>query len=184
MPPFALFSFPLLFFSGHIFMESMSERDHFLIGEYDARRSEEAFAALVRQHINLVFATALRQVGDAGAAEEITQNVFVALAQASGKLKSHPTIAGWLYRTTLNKSREWLRSELRRHQREQVAVSQELARSEGDSVWSSLVPLLDEALMGLGESDRVAVIMHYMEGQTFTEVGSGSASAKTRRANA
>ena len=134
--------------------------------------AEEAFAALVRQHINFVFATAVRQVGDRGAAEEITQNVFFALAQASDKLKSHPTIAGWLHRTTLNKSREWLRSELRRRRREQIAFNQDLARSEGDSVWSALVPLLDEALLGLREPDRLAVIMHYMEGQTFHEVGS------------
>lgn len=151
----------------------MSEQqNNLLIAEYNATRGEEAFAGLVRQHINLVFATAMRQVGDRGAAEEITQNVFVTLAQASDKLKSHPTIAGWLYRTTLNKSREWLRSDLRRRRREQIAVSQELARSEGDSVWSPLVPLLDEALLGLHEPDRLAIIMHFMEGQTFQEVGS------------
>ncbi len=150
----------------------MSEPDNQLIAEFNARRSEEAFAALVRQHVNLVFATALRQVGDAGAAEEITQNVFVALAQAAGKLGSHPTIAGWLHQTALNKSREWLRSELRRRRREQVAVNLDLARAEGDSVWSSLVPLLDEALLELREPDRLAVILHFMEGQTFHEVGS------------
>ena len=150
----------------------MSEPDNQLIAEFNARRSEEAFAALVRQHVNLVFATALRQVGDAGAAEEITQNVFVALAQAAGKLGSHPTIAGWLHQTALNKSREWLRSELRRRKREQVAVNLDLARAEGDSVWSPLVPLLDEALLELREPDRLAVILHFMEGQTFHEVGS------------
>ena len=150
----------------------MSEPDNQLIAEFNARRSEEAFAALVRQHVNLVFATALRQVGDAGAAEEITQNVFVALAQAAGKLGSHPTIAGWLHQTALNKSREWLRSELRRRKREQVAVNLDLARAEGDSVWSSLVPLLDEALLELREPDRLAVILHFMEGRTFHEVGS------------
>ena len=150
----------------------MSELDRSLIAEFSARRSEDAFAALVRQHVNLVFATALRQVGDAGAAEEITQNVFVALAQAAGKLGSHPTIAGWLHQTALNKSREWLRSELRRRKREQVAVNLDLARAEGDSVWSPLVPLLDEALLELREPDRQAVILHFMEGQTFREVGS------------
>ncbi len=150
----------------------MSEPDSSLIAEFNARRSEEAFAALVRQHVNLVFATALRQVGDAGAAEEITQNVFVALAQAAGKLRSHPTIAGWLHQTALNKSREWLRSELRRRRREQVAVNLDLARAEGDSVWASLVPLLDEALLELHEPDRLAVILHFMEGRTFQEVGS------------
>jgi RNA polymerase sigma factor (sigma-70 family) len=150
----------------------MSEPDNSLIAEFNGRRSEEAFAALVRQHVNLVFATALRQVGDVGAAEEITQNVFVALAQAAGKLGSHPTIAGWLHQTALNKSREWLRSELRRRRREQVAINLDLARAEGDSVWSPLVPLLDEALLKLREPDRQAVILHFMEGQTFQEVGS------------
>ena len=150
----------------------MSEPDSSLIAEFNARRSEDAFAALVRQHVNLVFATALRQVGDAGAAEEITQNVFVALARAAGKLGSHPTIAGWLHQTALNKSREWLRSELRRRKREQAAVNLDLARAEGDSVWSPLVPLLDEALLKLREPDRQAVILHYLEGRTFQEVGS------------
>ena len=164
--------FPVSRCGGNIPVETMSEPDDRLIAEFNARRSEEAFAALVRQHVNLVFATALRQVGDAGAAEEITQNVFVALAQAAGKLGSHPTIAGWLHQTALNKSREWLRSELRRRRREQVAVNLDLARAEGDSVWSSLVPLLDEALLELREPDRLAVILHFMEGRTFQEVGS------------
>jgi uncharacterized protein (TIGR03435 family) len=164
--------FPVSRRGGNIPVETMSERDDQLLAEFNARRSEDAFAALVRQHVNLVFATALRQVGDAGAAEEITQNVFVALAQAAGKLGSHPTIAGWLHQTALNKSREWLRSELRRRRREQVAVNLDLARAEGDSVWSSLVPLLDEALLELREPDRLAVILHFMEGRTFHEVGS------------
>ena len=153
-------------------MVNAAEPDSELIGEFNARRSERAFAALVQRHINLVFATALRQVGDRGIAEEVTQIVFVALAQCSGKLGRHPTIAGWLYQTTLNKSRERLRSELRRHRREQVAVNLELARAEGDSVWAPVVPLLDDALLELGERDRVAVILHFMEGQTFREVGS------------
>jgi len=150
----------------------MSELDKSLIAEFNVRRSEDAFAALVRQHINLVFATALRQVGDTGAAEEITQNVFVALAQAAGKLGPHPTIAGWLHQTALNKSREWLRSELRRRKREQIAVNLDQAAAQGDSVWSPLVPLLDEALLKLREPDRQAVILHFMEGRTFQEVGS------------
>ena len=150
----------------------MSAQDNLLVADFNARRNQDAFAALVRQHINLVYATALRQVGDSGAAEEIAQNVFVVLAQSCGKLGSHPTIAGWLYHTTLNKSREWLRSELRRRHREQVAVNLELANAEGESVWSPLVPLLDEALLKLSEPDRLAVILHYMEGRAYHEVGS------------
>jgi RNA polymerase sigma factor (sigma-70 family) len=164
--------FPVSRCGGNIPVETMPELDNSLIAEFNARRSEAAFAALVRQHVNLVFATAMRQVGDAGAAEEITQNVFVALAQSAGKLSSHPTIAGWLHQTALNKSREWLRAELRRRKREQVAINLELTRAEGDSVWAPLVPLLDEALLKLSEPDRQAVILHFMEGRNFQEVGS------------
>jgi len=164
--------FPVFRCGGNIEIETVSESDRYLIAEFNARRSEEAFAALVRHHVDLVFTTALRQVGDRGAAEEITQNVFVALAQAADKLQSHPTIAGWLHQTALNKSREWIRSELRRHRREYVAVTLELAREEGASAWLPLVPLLDEALLKLRESDREAVILHFMEGHSFHDVGS------------
>src|SRR5438874_764143 len=108
----------------------MTGPDHQLIAEFYAHRSEQAFAALVQQHVNLVFGTAMRQVGDRTAAEEITQNVFIALAQSAGKLGSHPTIAGWLHQTTLNKSREWLRSELRRQRRKQTAVSLASVKAE------------------------------------------------------
>lgn len=153
-------------------MEYMPVTESSLIAEFNAEHSEEAFVALLRQHVNLVYATALRQVGDPGAAEEITQNVFVALAQSAGKLGSHPTIAGWLHSTTLNKSREWLRKEMRRRRREAIAVNLQAVRAEGESVWASLLPLLDEALLKMRETDRHAVILHYMEGRNFQEVGS------------
>ena len=39
-------------------------------------------------------------------------------------------------------------------------------------MWSPLVPLLDEALLKLHEPERQAVILHFMEGRTFQEVGS------------
>ncbi len=48
--------------------------------------------------MDLVFATAYRQVGDTGLAEEITQNVFVRLARKATVLAGHETIAGWLRR--------------------------------------------------------------------------------------
>ncbi|MCI0539919.1 MAG: RNA polymerase sigma factor [Verrucomicrobiales bacterium] len=161
----------------------MAERDQALIAEFSASRSEAAFAALVRLHVNLVFATALRQVGDRGIAEEVTQDVFVALAQHSGKLRRHPTIAGWLHQTTLNKSRQRMRSELRRDRRQQTAIHLDLAKGEGDSVWAPLVPLLDEALMDLREPDRLAVILHFMEGHSFRDVGAalGAGEDATRK---
>ena len=40
---------------------------------------QSAFADVVRRHLDLVFGTAMRKVEDAGAAQEVSQNVFAAL---------------------------------------------------------------------------------------------------------
>jgi len=47
-----------------------------LVREYAQSNSEQAFATLVSQYVNLVYSVVLRQVRDRHLAEEITQTVF------------------------------------------------------------------------------------------------------------
>jgi RNA polymerase sigma factor (sigma-70 family) len=142
-----------------------------LLTTFARERDEDAFTALVRLHLNLVFATALRQLGNHSLAEEVTQTVFLALAQKAPSLRANTTLAGWLYQTTVNQSRQRLRTELRRQRREETAAALTAHSHEGDSIWSAAVPLLDEALLNLPEPDRLAVLLHYMEERPFREVG-------------
>ena len=60
--------------------------DQQLLGDYTGRRSEAAFAELVRRHVDFVYSAALRMVRDAHLAEDVTQSVFVALAQNDRRL--------------------------------------------------------------------------------------------------
>lgn len=142
-----------------------------LITEFRKHQSEDAFAALVSRHVDLVYAVALRQVGDPGAAEEIAQNVFVSLARKAHSLGGHRTVAGWVYRATLHEARQWMRAELRRQRREQTAADLHVEASQGESVWKPLVALLDEGLQTIEEPDRTAVLLHCLEGRPFREVG-------------
>ena len=152
-------------------MENVSA-DRELVRTYAREGSEPAFRALVERHVNLVFAAAFRQVGDSGLAEEITQNVFVALARKAPRLVGHETLAGWLHRTAVLESKACIRAELRRRRREETAVALSTVHpAETPSPDADLTPLLDEALLNLRESDRLAVMLRFLEQRSLREVG-------------
>jgi len=76
--------------------------DQQLLREYGARRTEAAFAEIVRRHVDLVYSAALRMVQDAHLADDVTQGVFVALAGNVQRLADRPVLSGWLHRTARN----------------------------------------------------------------------------------
>src|ERR1017187_2962032 len=138
---------------------------------YSQQGSEEAFAGLVRQHVNLVYSAALRQVGIAAHAEEITQAVFVILARKSARLRPDTILDAWLFETTRLTALSFLRGERRRQFREQEAYMQSiLQESTPDPVWQQLAPLLDDAMMRLGRRDREAVVLRFFKGRSLGEV--------------
>ena len=97
--------------------------DQRLLYEYAEQKSETAFAELVRRHVDLVYSAALRMVRDADVAKDVTQNVFVALAQQARQLCARAALEGWLHCTARNLAGKTVRSEVRRRAREQEAVA-------------------------------------------------------------
>ncbi|HEX3728172.1 MAG TPA: sigma-70 family RNA polymerase sigma factor [Opitutaceae bacterium] len=138
---------------------------------YAEEHSEEAFVELVRRHLHLVYRAALRRTrGDSHRAEDVAQAVFAALAQRAGVLSRHPRLVGWLYTTTQYIASAQLRGEARRSRREGEAAMM-AAESADAKVWEDAAPQLDEALQGLGQVDREAILLHFFEGKAFAEVG-------------
>ena len=145
--------------------------DSALLRCYAENNSDEAFAALVTRHINLVYSVALRQTGNPHAAEEITQAVFIILAQKASSLRHDRALSSWLFQATRLTANNFIRSESRRHRREEEAYMQSVLEEAGTEVWSRIAPLLDTAVAGLREQDRQAIVLRFYEGRNLREVG-------------
>jgi RNA polymerase sigma factor (sigma-70 family) len=148
-----------------------SSTDQQLLDDYAARRSETAFGELVRRHVDFVYSAALRMVRNAQLAEDVTQDVFVALARNARQLQERPVLSGWLHRTARNLAANAVRSDARRRVREQEAASMnELLSSTSDASWNQIGPQLDAALGKLSESDRDALLLRYIERKSAQEM--------------
>lgn len=162
----------------------MMSDDMDLVREYARGKSEEAFAAIVSRHVNLVYSIALRQVGDPHLAEEITQTVFIILARKAGSLGPRTVVSGWLYRTARYASAKALTMRRRRQHREQEAYMQSQLNETNTETWMEIEPLLDTAMAQLGEKDHNAVVLRFFEGRNFKDVstalGTTEAGAKMR----
>jgi RNA polymerase sigma factor (sigma-70 family) len=145
--------------------------DQQLLHEYAARCSETAFAELVARHVDLVHSAALRMVGDPHLARDVTQGVFVALAQSARQLAHHSILSGWLHGTARNLAAKTVRAEVRRRVREQEAAAMnQLLSTDPDDIWEHIAPHLDAALGELSEADRDALLLRYFERKSAREM--------------
>src|SRR5690349_18020588 len=125
-----------------------------LLKRYATDRSEPAFAELVARHLDLVYASARRQVGDAALAEDISQVVFTMLAQKAASLRPNVVLPAWLMTATWYASQNALRQRRRRriHESKVAAMMSEVSPSSGVEADAASATLQQDAVLQLDQA--------------------------------
>ncbi len=151
---------------------SHQESDEVALTDVAIRCDEKAFVSLVDRYADMVYGTALRKCGSVEMAEEVCQNVFVLLARKADSIRSANALGVWLHRAALLESRQMLRKESNhRRKMKRYANHSESESQTAAPEWNPMLPLLDEAINRLSESDRRMIVWRFFEGQTFKEIG-------------
>ncbi|MDR2344179.1 MAG: sigma-70 family RNA polymerase sigma factor [Spirochaetaceae bacterium] len=98
--------------------------------EYSAGQ-DAAFKGIFKQYYEKIYKFCLFALGgNAGVAEDCTQDIFLILYQSMPKLKNYDKIGGWLYKTAGNISKRYAAS--LRKERTAFTLPPGFARSAGD----------------------------------------------------
>jgi RNA polymerase sigma-70 factor (ECF subfamily) len=120
-----------------------------------------AFAALVRAHQAMVFSLALHALRSRPAAEDVAQDVFVALYRALPRIESAAHAVAWLRRVTCHRAID----ELRRPRRRFELATGTLPDRAGPHAAPEppVEPRLRELVAALPPLPRMVVLLRYQE---------------------
>lgn len=141
-----------------------------LRGSLDIRRVMELYAPLV-------YRLAYARTGSHSDAEDICQEVFLALARKNPEFGQEENRRAWLIRATVNRANSLWRTAWRRHVTLDDAAVAQHALPPADTA-------LADALAELSGDDRLLLQLHYFEGFKTEEIadmlGRKPATVRTR----
>ena len=128
---------------------------------------------------SMVYNTAISIVQNAEDAEDITQEVFIQLHESINSFREEARLSTWLYRITINKSLD--HEKKKKRQKRGGILKQFFITDERDEPAhfdhpGALVEnkenaaMLFKALKKLPDSQRVAFILHKIEGRSYAEI--------------
>jgi len=137
-----------------------------------AAGDQVAFRELYRQHAGRVYALCLRLTGDAGAADERTQDVFVRLWDKLRSFRGESAFSSWLHRLAVNVVLNERRTTGRRERR--VAPVEDpgsLEQNQGNPTEGLSIDL-ERAIAELPDGAREVFVLYDVEGYGHGEIAS------------
>jgi RNA polymerase sigma-70 factor (ECF subfamily) len=142
------------------------DSDAALLHAYRQEQSDAAFATLVERHRDSIYRTCYRLLGSSQDAEDVTQMVFLVLAQHQLRMNT-PSLAPWLRTVARNAAIGVLRSRRRRNYHERAAAqpARECTQETSNELREEIEAALAQMPPALGE----AVRLRYLEGWSQKE---------------
>lgn len=145
-------------------------------------RDEQAFRELVDAHKSRVFNLTVRMLGDRAEAEDVAQEVFIAVFKTIDTFREESRFSTWLYRVTVNHCKNRIKYLARRHDRKRDELD-ETQHSESVQASTShprrpdhalegleLERVMQEAIAELDEDQRTLVILRDVEELSIEEI--------------
>jgi RNA polymerase sigma-70 factor (ECF subfamily) len=136
------------------------------------RDDESAFRELRRRHLPALRRVGRRVLADDGLAEQVAEDVLVALWQDPGRFDAgRGSLRAYLVALARRRAIDVLRSEAARRRREDVAGRRHLVgHDETEPVDERMVRRVREAVGDLGEHEAAAIRLAFFRGHTYLEV--------------
>jgi RNA polymerase sigma-70 factor, ECF subfamily len=149
---------------------------------YLVRRAQEgyldAYAELVNRHSLLAYRVALRILGHHQDAEDIAQDALVTAWQQLPQFRGESSFSTWLYRIVTRRALNWIGRD-RRHSSAEVLPELADVSAQADIAVerSETVDAVTAAIQALPPAQRVVVVLHHLEGLSYTDVATITASS-------
>lgn len=132
---------------------------------------QAAFQALLERHYDRILRIAMRFVRDKQFAEDVAQDVCIALATKLQTWRGNANFSTWLYQIVLNRVRDIKRKEATANRIMDEYVELEALRNDEQAEAQKQISWLYEMLDGLSDDLRETAILVVGEGMNHAQAG-------------
>lgn len=130
---------------------------------------EQALSILYQRHSRSLYNYAFRLVKERNAAEDVLQEVFVAVWQGAGRFRQHSSVKTWMFKIAHNQSVNWLRRQERFEQRDGI-VPQPAGDPEEELVMAWKTEEILAAVDRLSASHRATIELAFVNNLSYAEI--------------
>jgi RNA polymerase sigma-70 factor (ECF subfamily) len=166
-----------------LFGMAAAETDEDLVHRFK-RGDQSVFSELARRYQDRVFSQCLRWMGDPRIAEEVAQDVFLAVYRALPRFRGEARFSTWIFRITVNHCKNRRLYRKRRHSDRHEPLEGLPRDDEGPSrqipddgpgtdrgvQQSEAGEILNEALAALEESQRTIILLRDIQDLSYEEI--------------